>query len=91
MKTKHTPGPWKVDPDYLEEVICSEFVSILPYCTSGFEEEAEANAKLIAAAPEMLEALKTVDLFLNEVHISHTNESKLSLALVKKVIKKATE
>jgi hypothetical protein len=59
MKTKHTKGEWTVTPN-------GEWVGTLgkgkaPICkiTNGFLEptEAKANAKLIAAAPELLNAL----------------------------------
>lgn len=54
--TKHTPGPWDVD---------YHTTSILPYkyTISSIQEtgsEAEANARLIAAAPELLEALQII-------------------------------
>lgn len=78
---KHTPGPWKVDiwdyslarPPRKEIVIQSEqfrlavvdcdFVGDNPYTIAI--NEAEANATLIAAAPEMLEALKRIIAFPN--------------------------
>jgi len=60
-KDNHTPGPWAVT-DYLKD---TRVVSVDGYgstrgfvCLCGQGEEHEANARLIAAAPEMLEALK---------------------------------
>ena len=59
--TKHTPGPWHAADDG-GEVFDAEYI---PVCymngigqASEFitEKEAEANARLIAAAPELLEA-----------------------------------
>ena len=63
MKNQFTPGPWKVEPDnYYNErlvsIIIKENVSSadlyakdsMPY------EEYLANARLIASAPELLEA-----------------------------------
>jgi hypothetical protein len=58
-KTTHTPGPWKI-------VITNDgHVSIqtegLIICTVGYaslDPAGEADARLIASAPEMLEALK---------------------------------
>jgi hypothetical protein len=66
MKThKHTPGPWHpvtlgASPDHAW-AIDSELVEIarLPEWTDN-QAEAEANARLIAAAPEMLEALQNL-------------------------------
>lgn len=61
--TKHTPGPWLIDEynqifspiveEYIAEVYFSESYAIP-------ENEAQANAKLIAAAPELLEAVQDI-------------------------------
>ena len=67
--TKHTPGPWTIVPygdgdslvihaDQSEWRIC--FMAT-PGASPGAMGRIEANARLIAAAPEMLEALKSVD------------------------------
>ncbi len=54
MEVKHTPGPWRA----FETRVC--FANM----AGGFDirncPDAEANARLIAAAPELLEALKEV-------------------------------
>ena len=64
MTDKHTPGPWKagafgsVGPNTLDKPVAftqRHTPDGLPYMTA--EEEA-ANAHLIAAAPELLEALE---------------------------------
>jgi hypothetical protein len=52
---KHTPGPWRytkhaVDEDYMLVFCGSDGDNLRGYC-------GEANARLIAAAPELLEAL----------------------------------
>jgi len=72
MKTEHTPGPWKyekwdslagekhdrfiISVDYkhpfLDKVYIAEIGSLII--------EKEANSKLIAAAPELLEALENI-------------------------------
>lgn len=68
--SKHTPGPWMVDTNFRGE----QFVQagnteygIQPFgscsCCGEYihgdnQEEREANARLIAAAPELFEALK---------------------------------
>jgi hypothetical protein len=58
MKTLHTPGPWdirKIDS-------APSFRGIFGVCANGggnsIQEEEKANARLIAAAPDMLETLK---------------------------------
>lgn len=66
VKTQHTPGPWTVDvslPGIVEirdsekRMLCTVYA---PDYTNHpvTAEEAEANANLIAAAPELLEALE---------------------------------
>ncbi len=60
--TKHTPGPWKVVKWDYEE--CFSIQDETKYRVAGIKpaliedvEIAKANARLIAAAPELLEAL----------------------------------
>lgn len=59
--SKHTPGPWTSRPfgDSFAVMVSDKRVA---YCYGAFadwdKETAEANAHLIAAAPELLEALK---------------------------------
>jgi hypothetical protein len=66
---KHTPGPWKVERITATEkktLIYCRINSITSHWTLGFAgvykghtvEETEANARLLAAAPTMLEALQ---------------------------------
>jgi len=53
---KHTPGPWSIRQESVWSVGTDHEMSALVYgCT---DEEEEANAHLIAAAPDLLEALK---------------------------------
>ena len=73
MSAAHTPGPWAVHPAYpwiIKQDLKVPFADIedgLTVCNttgldgSGFfpsSEEGRANARLIAAAPELLEALE---------------------------------
>lgn len=69
MKTKHTPGPWQVNGSWLnietgnrhtavESVLPGGFGMVASLEHSFTRESEEANARLIAAAPELLEALK---------------------------------
>ncbi len=67
----HTPGPWRIDDMSLP---ARKFVRIEPeicqinqkqrrdkyYGLKQLDEETRANANLIAAAPELLEALKNL-------------------------------
>ena len=73
MTSKHTPGPWRigeirhagayqlVQVDAQNGYICDVQAPIL---LGEFDEETrEANARLIAAAPEMLAALEAVQAY----------------------------
>ncbi len=69
MSAKHTPGPWIVTVDCGAHVIRGAEeqhqdlgTSYLwrDYVASTWGGESEANARLIAAAPELLAALKTL-------------------------------
>ncbi len=55
--TKHTPGPWHVDAQY----ICRADGVAIADVWQSMEvsgEDTEANARLIAAAPDLLTALE---------------------------------
>ena len=65
MKTKHTPGPWTVGPwfdnDGQPEIIIEHVTphgNLVPAVALGGLVGQEANARLIAAAPELLDALR---------------------------------
>jgi hypothetical protein len=72
MKPKHTPTPWVIEGelDYIyvvnneskDERACDEVRQVCHVCQGGYEyadyDEALANAKLIAAAPAMLDELQ---------------------------------
>lgn len=62
--SKHTPGPWKVDkyidsgkPSLSVSANGSEVAQASSWAGDGAD-EAGANARLIAAAPELLEACR---------------------------------
>jgi hypothetical protein len=58
--SKHTPGPWAVVDDYgMAFEIESRTSGVARVSTADVR--AEANARLIAAAPDMLEALQLVE------------------------------
>lgn len=72
LTVKYTPGPWAIggpDDAYIfagtdasekriAEIVEDDLDSGYDYCST---EEADANARLIAAAPEMLEALQVAE------------------------------
>ena len=84
MKLKHTPGPWFVLKDALEWNICHK-PKVLQGTPAGYPvarcptsiKNAKANARLIAAAPEMLDALITMCDILNDSGNDWVNAEKL--------------
>jgi len=65
---KHTPGPWEIEPykDWDKEITVSangdgwHRLGCMVDCDDCDTETAKANARLIAAAPKLLEALKAI-------------------------------
>jgi hypothetical protein len=53
---KHTPGPWKICGYWINSKDCS--LAILKFPDKGRESEWRHNANLMAAAPDLLEALE---------------------------------
>ncbi len=88
----HTKGPWKVDKTNLRKVIA-------PHSVNGFDPltqenviggasvhpDAIDNARLIAAAPELLEALEDVVYVLNKLSEweDYTKEARVIIAKAK--------
>lgn len=67
--SKHTPGPWSaLTPDQFGRPVQADwvvavgdaYICVGPQWDEEYRDESLANARLIAAAPEMLEALKAV-------------------------------
>ena len=72
----HTPGPWEVELDvgqdgdigvFAEQLTAIAFVNCreVPEDTDPPREQALANARLIASAPDLLEALKNAENYLD--------------------------
>lgn len=82
--SKHTPGPWFITgrmTKYVEarigEGLIQEIAGVVPTAADcGYGETQEANASLIAAAPDLLEALEnsTSDLFY-QIEMRHGAEA----------------
>lgn len=63
----HTPGPWIVDPDHPRDISPADDLrfGVASICNSDningswvFGDQSKANARLIAAAPDLLKALE---------------------------------
>jgi len=107
MNTKHTPGPWiykfnKTREKYkIDGLRWEGFARVYAHTRDTItgkitdQEEGEANARLIAAAPELLEALrKTKDgiLAMPSSENDHINNWLDNLVcIINAAIKKATE
>lgn len=61
---KHTPGPWK----YVGRAKAVRHSFAVEAGAWTFYAGSEANARLIAAAPELLEALKRLDIWAHRGH-----------------------
>lgn len=88
MKTKHTPGPWTIDDSMAKDKYSSVLWYIIKdsvgtklsevkgiHCGVN-NDEAEANANVMAAAPELLEALDGLLSIIDDtegVHGYHSN------------------
>jgi hypothetical protein len=65
-KAMHTPGPWKIVTAWPYEVrkgdgaTCHRIADCRDYNCIAYTKENEANARLIAAAPDLLSALKKI-------------------------------
>ena len=55
--SKHTPGPWKVNYAKFNEVKTSDGARVATCSNLNGLVNLQANARLIAAAPELLDAL----------------------------------
>ena len=68
---KYTPGPWRswnwnvIGAD--NSVVCK----VIPWDCSGCREEDVSNINIIAAAPDLLEAAKSL---INDIRQRHPNE-----------------
>jgi hypothetical protein len=56
MTTKHTQGPWLISEEQGDNYVISSASNELEICTV-WEDPHKADARLIAAAPDLLEAL----------------------------------
>ena len=71
---KHTPGPWRVSPYY---GITGKSVTVAKteQMPGNYESERMANARLIAAAPDLLDALEKINIGLSPQSILVQSEN----------------
>ena len=91
--SKYTPSPWNIKTDILfrsEKLIQIENICVM----KGTDNQAEANAKLIASAPELLEACQRAKIFMelfSPNKLGDGSQNSRDLEFVINAIKKATE
>ena len=92
---RHTKGPWKNFDTYVGFddgrliASCIQMKQKNLIKTAEMYEEAKANAQLIAAAPEMLEALENVLTYIHDDSFSTKDLETVIQTLVENVINKA--
>lgn len=83
MKTQHTPGPWKVvtnGPEQINEANPFDIFAQDHQCIARISNwSPEANARLIAAAPELLQCLQ------NALAVIHVTSKDADTHLVKEI------
>lgn len=96
MKTNHTPGPWTVNP--YSFIHAGKTLIACPatpeeaqagLCAHPESEEAKANARLIAAAPDLLAACKSALAALTQ-NKTYPADIKLAVGNLSLAIDKAT-
>lgn len=92
MKTKHTPGKWSIDGiDIVSEngnSICQVYDADDTHISEMNMDVVKANAKLIAAAPELLKSLQEC---VKAMKIVTSSAIKPFIERAEQAIKKATE
>jgi hypothetical protein len=90
----HTPGPWYVENDGTSISNATQVFITAPSPDGASREEEKANAALIAAAPELLDALKLLHAYTMRNESSYRNALDASsdqlYVLVRSAIAKAT-
>jgi len=90
--SKHTPGPWRAEMNgFCRMAVIDKKYRYLTYKAGSdrmSDEELEANANLIAAAPDLLEALKRMFSTIEDSHIPGAPGSPIEMA--RAAIDKAT-
>lgn len=67
MNTKHTPGPWKLEDGPLGRYIYADGRVWAIACMYKVADQREANARLVCAAPDMLDVLRRAFEYLDNI------------------------
>jgi hypothetical protein len=93
MAAQHTPGPWRTD-DHYHGAILGDGNQVAMATMNGClpAETRDANARLIAAAPELLEALQQALFSLGHTGANHDldNMHRPAWEMIRAAIAKAT-
>jgi hypothetical protein len=84
--SKHTPGPWVYDGCWQDIVSCDG--KIIAFASLDGE-QSEYDARLIAAAPELLEALEELSLLMDDVRNGEYTPDHLTTQPARAAIAKA--
>ena len=87
MKTNHTPGPWRAGKRIQDNRIqihgTSQHPIAFAYCRSDLPDKGRANARLIAAAPDLLEACESALDWIGGRNLDTNPEVKIKAAIAK--------
>ncbi len=88
--SKHTPGPWRIEGAGHMHAAGSTALMHENYCIAVFRGvDSDANARLIAAAPDLLDALRLAEGFIAD-RVPNTAEMAHVWLTIRAVIAKAT-
>lgn len=98
MPYNHTPGPWEIDGFDITSVIVKEgnYWKHVARCDYGYSkpesnfEVNKANAKLIAASPDLLHSLTECLQGVKELYSQHQDGWQIVIQKAEEAIKKAT-
>lgn len=85
MRTKHSPGTWVAEVNHIVardkdgNLTRPNSIAVIPDTKRPISPESEANARLIAAAPDLLAALKSV-VAIADRNTVEFNAAKLAIA-----------
>lgn len=92
--SKHTPGPWALNGPWhiqaetpMNDPTGKRVVALITPCRGASQAEREANAHLVAAAPDLMAALHTAA---DALSPPRNQEEIKALAVVRAAIAKAT-